>query len=62
MLTRLRYPDWFDIAAHEKAGGMSEDEEKYLELRQELVEFIEPLVKKESFRNYIATFLDSRIT
>ena len=58
MLGRLRYPDWFDVS---KKSTENEDEEKYLELRQELIAFVEPLVTKDDFKNFIVGFIDNRI-
>lgn len=52
---KLRYPEWFDI---ENKAADNEDEEKFLELKQDLISFLEPMVTVEHFKNYIVTFVD----
>lgn len=59
-LKRLRYPEWFDLAQAE--GGGSEDEEKYLELRQELTQFLEGFMSRTHFVQLIVNFADQLIS
>ena len=56
-INKLRYPDWYSI---EKKSSENEDEEQYLELRRDLINFLEPLVTIEHFKNYIAKFIDDQ--
>jgi hypothetical protein len=37
-----------------KKSSENEDEEKYLELRNDLIQFLEPFVKMEHFKIFIA--------
>lgn len=50
-IQRLRYPDWFEI---NKKTTDNEGEEAFLELREDLITFLEPLVSKERFKLFIA--------
>jgi hypothetical protein len=49
-IARLRYPDWYVIS---KKNSDNEEEECYLELRKDLIQFLDPLVKFEHFKNFI---------
>jgi hypothetical protein len=60
-LQRIRYPDWFEVDNGRGDGGNGEDQEKYLELRQELSMFIEGFMQQEHFVRIIMDFLDQRI-
>jgi hypothetical protein len=57
-IQRLRYPDWFDIG---KKSTDNEEEEVFIELRDDLVSFLEPLVQKENFKLFIMEFIDNFI-
>ena len=57
-LEKIRYPDWYDIM---KKSTDSEDEEKYLELRQDLVRLIDTVVSQEYFKNFVGSYIDERI-
>ncbi len=45
-LQRLRYPSWYDLSQGEY--GTNEEEEKYVELRNDLSIFVENLLKHQS--------------
>ena len=57
-INKLRYPEWYAI---EKKTSENEYEEQYLDLRLDLINFLEPLVKIEHFKNYIARFIDEQV-
>jgi hypothetical protein len=40
-IQHLKYPEWFDIT---KKTTENEDEETFLELREDLIRFLEPLI------------------
>jgi len=54
-IKKLRYPDWYLI---DKKGSSNEEEEQYLDLRTEIISFLEPFVKIDHFKNLIAQFID----
>jgi len=49
-IQKLRYPDWFDIT---KKSTDNEDEEVFLELRDDLIRFLEPLVTRDRFKAFM---------
>lgn len=57
-IEKLRYPEWYQI---NKKSSENEDEEKYLELRNDLIQFLEPFVKIEQFKIFIAQFIDQKV-
>lgn len=46
VINKLKYPDWFDIS---NFNNKTDNEEKYLELRSDLLSFLEPLLKINHF-------------
>jgi hypothetical protein len=58
MLHKLRYPDWFDIR---KKDTDTEDEEKYVELREEILSFLKTLLSKDLFVDGLFSNIDQRI-
>lgn len=57
-IDKLKYPEWYQM---NKKSSENEDEEKYLELRNDLIQFLEPFVKMEHFKIFIAQFIDQKV-
>ena len=57
-IEKLKYPEWYQM---NKKSSENEDEEKYLELRNDLIQFLEPFVKMEHFKIFIAQFIDQKV-
>ena len=54
-IQHLKYPEWFDIT---KKTTENEDEETFLELREDLIRFLEPLIQRNRFKDFITLIID----
>lgn len=62
IINKLKYPDWFNIQKLSfSCRGENEDEERYLELREEITVFLHTLINHKDYSDALTQVVDEKI-